>query len=87
MQIQSGLKFTFGQFSLGENISIFAFFDEFSSVGLWGSRGGIWPNLESFRGGFGGALGRLWGSFGEALGKLWGSFVQARAARPTDYIT
>ena len=73
LRIQSGLTFTFGQFSLADICSIFAFFDEFGSVGLWRASGESGGNLTKS----GELLGRLWGSFGEALGKLWGSFGEA----------
>ena len=73
MQIQSGLTFTFGQFSLADICSIFAFFDEFGSVGLWRASGESEGNLTKS----GELLGKLWGSFGEALGKLWGDFEEA----------
>ena len=77
MRIQSGLTFTFGQFSLADICSIFAFFDEFGSVGLWRASGGVGGESDQIWRAFGEALGRLWGSFGEALGKLWGSFGEA----------
>ena len=84
MRIQSGLTFTFGQFSLADICSIFAFFDKFGSVGLWRASGESGGNLTKsgellgrLWGGFGEALGKLWGSFGEALGKLWGDFGEA----------
>ena len=75
MRIQSGLTFTFGQFSLADICSIFAFFDEFGSVGLWRASGESGGNLTKS----GELWGRLWGGFGEAsgggfreaLGRLW----------------
>ena len=73
MRIQSGLTFTFGRFSLADTCSIFAFFDEFGSVGLWRASGESGGNLTKS----GELLGRLWGGLGEVLGKLWGSFGEA----------
>ena len=82
LRIQSGLTFTFGQFSLADICSIFAFFDEFGSVGLWRASGEVGGESDQIWRAFGEALGKLWGSFGEALGRLWGGFE--RLTEPTD---